>query len=158
MPELTHDHLVVKAAAWLRARGCVVVATEWRAWVLDEQPDAIGWDCHGESTLVECKTSVSDFYADRQKPHRKGVLGMGLRRFYLVPKGLVGASVLPTGWGLLELRGSRVFVAKEADEPTWTRSLRATAELPLLVNAVRFPDRKLLVKRDGRWSHGDGHA
>lgn len=56
-----------------------------------ETPDAIGFFQGGScSILIECKTSVSDFYSDRSKPFRKQPeLGMGNFRWYMTPKGLV---------------------------------------------------------------------
>jgi hypothetical protein len=55
---------------------------------------------------VECKSSRADFFIDRAKPfRRKPEKGMGCERFYLTPAGLLASEELPTGWGLLELRG-----------------------------------------------------
>lgn len=98
-----HAHLVEKARAWLMGAGnCVVAATEVSTWVNMEIPDAIGFDYRGNCTIVECKTSRSDFLADKNKKFRKmPQLGMGMNRYFMVPRGLVSLTELPAGWGLI---------------------------------------------------------
>jgi hypothetical protein len=134
---MTHADLVARAARWLaNTRRCSVVATERNAWGAGEAPDAIGWTCYGHSVLVECKTTVADFYSDQRKPGRRaGSLGMGRERFYLTPEGLLAGKYLPDGWGLLELRGRSVRVIAHAAvrvDPHAT-----CREAPLLVAIVR---------------------
>jgi hypothetical protein len=57
-------------------------------------PDAIGWLRDTRSLLVECKSSMSDFYSDRGKPWRRHPeIGVGRERYYMMPPGvIVGAS------------------------------------------------------------------
>jgi hypothetical protein len=66
---VTHDELCERARRWLvGTRRCEPVFSNVAS--CDEIPDAIGWSsCHKwrGSTVVECKTSVADFYADRRK-------------------------------------------------------------------------------------------
>jgi hypothetical protein len=66
---MTHDELCERARRWLAGtRRCEPVFSNVAS--CDEIPDAIGWSsCHKwhGSTVIECKTSVSDFYADRRK-------------------------------------------------------------------------------------------
>jgi hypothetical protein len=93
-----HDELVERARAWLRRHNCKIVFTEMRCYTA-EQPDAIGWKEDG-SFLIECKTSRSDFAADRRKPFRE-VGGVGDWRYILTPPSLVAPVELPAGWGLL---------------------------------------------------------
>jgi hypothetical protein len=97
---VTHAELVRRAVRWLRnSRRCNVVLAEAQCYWVREFPDAIGWR-GSSSILIECKTSITDFYADRRKPsspHR-----MGVYRYYLTPPGLLQPEQLPTGWGLLE--------------------------------------------------------
>jgi hypothetical protein len=108
---MTHARLVEKAVQWLRRYRCGVVLSE-QACVSGEMPDAIGWKRACHSVLVECKITRSDFLADRDKPFRlKPDQGVGCERFYLVPAGLVRREDLPQGWGLLELRRSRIETA-----------------------------------------------
>jgi hypothetical protein len=102
---MTHAQLVEKAVRWLRHYRCGVVLSE-QACVSGEMPDAIGWKRANHSVLVECKITRADFLADRAKPFRsKPERGVGCERFYLTPANLVRPEELPTGWGLLELRG-----------------------------------------------------
>lgn len=67
--DLTHKELCDRAAAWLRAnRRCDPVLTKVASCA--EIPDAIGWSSNYRyrgSIVVECKTSRSDFRADKQK-------------------------------------------------------------------------------------------
>lgn len=95
-----------------------------------ETPDAIGW--HGSaSTLIECKTSRSDYLADAKK--KRGA-GMGFRRYFLVPQGLVMPTEIPDGWGLLEWDGKRVRSTAPAEpRPSYDRN----DEIKLLLSALR---------------------
>ena len=105
---MTHEKLVEKAVAWLRRYGCGVVLSE-QSCASGETPDAIGWKRGCHSVLVECKVSRGDFLVDRQKPFRmKSEKGMGCERFYLTPANLLRGDDLPSGWGLLELRGREI--------------------------------------------------
>lgn len=141
----THAELVALAARWLRGtRKCAVVATERRAWLAWESPDAIGWMPNGRSILVEAEASVADFLADQRKgraepvwrDHATGgpVVGrMGQERWYLTPRGLLDGRTLPFGWGWLEVRGDRVH-RRVAAVPLGARS---DSEVVLLVAITR---------------------
>ena len=130
---LTHDDLVARAVRWLRGtKKCksVLGDRESVCWSVSEQADAIGWTAH-ESFLVECKTSLSDFYADRRKPFRKnpkdngricrvdgstgGLLGgLGQYRYYLCEPGTIPISKINDPWGLLLCLPKIIRVALEA--------------------------------------------
>jgi hypothetical protein len=127
---LTHNDLVALAATWLR-RDCAVVVTELTT--IGEVPDAIGW--HGpHSKLVECKASYADFRTDAGKWfRRRPECGMGQRRFYLAPAGVIPADELPAGWGLLEVQGRRIRQQRESD----VHKANARAEIGLLLSAIR---------------------
>lgn len=102
---ITHERLVRAAKEWLRGtKHCRVVATELSC-TSGETPDAIGWGYLGESILVECKTSRSDFKADQKKTHRHWG-GVGKERWYFTTRGLVRPKEVPKGWGLAEYRRS----------------------------------------------------
>lgn len=133
---MTHDDLVQRAARWLRTkRGCGVVLTEHRsAW--PETPDAIGWR-YGFSTLVECKVSRSDFFADRKKSSRlPGAERPAFQCFYLTPPGLVAESDLPDGWGLLWAHPRKVEVVREV-KPVSDDRTNIRHELYMLLSEVR---------------------
>lgn len=107
MMTMIHGELVTRAACWLRGtKRCHIVLSERGMY---EQPDAIGWTRAGHSTLIECKTSVSDFCSDRHKPARRHG-GMGRERFYLTVKGLLSKQNMPDGWGLLEACGKIIRI------------------------------------------------
>ena len=98
---MTHAELVAIAGKWLvGSRKCGAVLTELVTLGM-ETPDAIGFR-DGTSTLIECKTSRSDFLADAKKPFRRNPwMGMGTYRFYLCPAGVITAQDLPEKWGLI---------------------------------------------------------
>lgn len=74
-----------------------------------EQPDAIGFRS-GISYLIEAKVSRSDFLADKKKWFRQQPeKGMGDWRFFLSPPDIISSEDLPAGWGLLHVKGKRVF-------------------------------------------------
>jgi hypothetical protein len=138
---MTHSELVERAARWLKnTKRCGVVLAEFHSWST-ETPDAIGWTggCHN-SFLVECKTSRSDFYADKKKPGRSGLrarAGIGRERYYMAPVGVLSADLVTKhqpAWGLLEVTGRQVRVRRKpvpyGHEARWR-------EMPLLYSYVR---------------------
>lgn len=117
----THADLVKIAGRWLRnTAGCSVVLEELCAATGNgENPDAIGWYC-GQTLLVECKVSRSDFLADRKKPFRAvPARGLGIYRYFMAPRGLLSADEMPPQWGLLEVVGRRVFLAAGHEPKRW---------------------------------------
>lgn len=66
---MTHAELVERGQRWLSGtRRCDPVYAGFASCA--EIPDVIGWSsCRGwrGSTVLECKTSLNDFYADRKK-------------------------------------------------------------------------------------------
>jgi len=143
----THADLVKVAGRWLRnTAGCSVVLEELCAATGNgENPDAIGWRC-GQTMLVECKTSRSDFLADRKKPFRVDPSrGLGLYRYFMAPKGLLRADEMPERWGLLEVSGRKVFRTQghEPGQGYWQRedpwcfaSRFAEGEVQMLLSAM----------------------
>lgn len=111
---MTHKQLVVRAALWLKNhQGCGVVIRELTT-ACTEIPDAIGWR-YGQSILVECKATRSDFLADSKKWFRANPEhGMGDLRYVLTVDGVCKEEELPAGWGLLIVNGKRVEVFKKA--------------------------------------------
>lgn len=96
---LSHSRLTAMVMKWLRRTHAVVVSELSSG----ETPDVIGWNNRGVSTLVEVKISRADFLRDAGKYFRREAsMGMGYKRFYASPSGMLGVSDLPEGWGLLE--------------------------------------------------------
>lgn len=132
---MSHDELVERAVRWLSgSQRCLVVLREF-SWWGGEEPDAMGWKANGSSILVECKASRSDFHADKRKTWRRiPDFGMGMSRYYLTPKGLLMPDDIPTGWGLLEVRGKIIRKLKAATPRTYGTGPRI--EIRLLVNVA----------------------
>lgn len=165
----THQQLVEIAVKWLRtSHQCAIAVREPRSLRTNEQPDAIGWKVGmsgdvpaGASILVECKTTRSDFERDAKKPFRADSrLGMGARRWYLVPRGILDEKSVPAGWGLAEVwwgqasripgldetpvRVVRIRKKVQAQPFENTDDLRRTEAL-LLVSIVQSMAKKLKV-------------
>lgn len=132
--ECTHKEACTRAARWLQnTMGCAVVMTE-RTTRVQETPDAVGWKSDGDSILVECKVSRSDFHADKAKVFRRvEEQGVGLHRYYAAPKGILTPEDMPDGWGLLEITEHQVRVRKRPDG----KPANKTAEVSMLVSAIR---------------------
>lgn len=91
---MTHEELCERARRWLSgSRRCDPVFSNIAS--CREIPDAIGWSscCQWEgSTVVECKTSIADFHADRRKyvtyarPGEAGEEPRGARFWYLTKR------------------------------------------------------------------------
>lgn len=113
---ITHDYLCDKAFKWLKSHkqniiipNCSIISREL-VTLVRETPDVIGWS-QGISYLIECKTSLADFKADKKKYFRATPnMGMGDYRYFLAPKGLLKVYDLPEGWGLLELSRRSIFI------------------------------------------------
>jgi len=116
---LTHAELTHRAYRWLLGAGkCVVAVTErgaQDAQIGTEIADAIGWHWDGRSTVIEVKTTRADFLADKVKPHRNGDSGLGNRRYFMCPRGVIESAELPEGWGLLYATAGRVNVMANAE-------------------------------------------
>lgn len=103
-PPFSHKTLCRIAAKWLRTKcpkRCPVVLSELVAQGSIETPDAIGFTSD-YSILIECKTSRSDFLADKNKFFRIfPEQGVGDFRFYLCPEGIIKSEEVPDKWGLI---------------------------------------------------------
>lgn len=160
---MTHAGLVEMAVQWLRTKyRCGIVLSE-QACCTGETPDVIGWKGRCRSVVVECKISRADFLADRQKPwrqepdkhpsQRKGGAAWGPRtesalgceRYYLAPAGMIAASELPDGWGLLEARNRKVEVTVACSK---RRSLRSPEGLMNEMNLLLASLRRVEVRID----------
>lgn len=115
---LTHDELVERAVKWLKSTGhCGVAAPELITWC-DEQPDAIGWRSRGAiCVLIECKTTRADFLQDAKKWFRREPWdGVGNKRYFMTPPGIVFERDLPENWGLLEAGPNIVRKVRESGD------------------------------------------
>ena len=128
----THEQLVGIASKWLQRRHSVVI-TELAT--NGEAPDALGWR-GWHSTLVECKVSAADFRADARKYFRAvAEKGIGQRRWYMAPTGIIKVRDLPHGWGLLEVSpGGRIKVVRKS---TLFRNCNSRHEVEILLSALK---------------------
>jgi hypothetical protein len=135
---MTHAELVARAVRWLAPRS-VVVLSEAGSFCSSIVPDAVGWTTRGSSILIECKVSVSDFYADRHKPGARGGYRIGERRYYMTPPGLLKPDAVTGGWGLLEVHPKSVRKVKEASlaEPADLGAARMRQEMIILLAEMR---------------------
>jgi len=142
---MNHSELCELAVKWLRtrkqnnciryARTCNVVASEVKFSGM-EIPDAIGFH-GGDSILIECKVTASDFRRDSRKLNRKH-FSMGDFRIYLTPTGLIDPDNVRDSWGLLETDGKKITLVKE---PLFLGGDKS-AEQRLLLSMIRSPNRK----------------
>ena len=148
---MTHAELVERAVRWLRNSAvvfdcanprlrrkrarCKIVFAEHHSFAT-EIPDVIGWFAGGKhSVLIEAKTSLTDFGADRRKKFRReSELGVGRFRYYFTAPGLLDRTALPDGWGWVECLPARVGVVRLArPQPVYN----ATREVEMLYAALR---------------------
>ena len=102
---MKHSTLVQAGYKWLLSIGCAFAFKEL-VTVSKETPDVIGFKGNN-SYMLECKTSRSDFFADKKKSFRKyPAEGMGRFRFYVCPKNMLKVEDLPTNWGLIYVNGN----------------------------------------------------
>jgi hypothetical protein len=136
--EAKHAQLVERAVEWLRhTYRCGIILSE-QSCAGGEVPDVIGWKGFCQSVLVECKVSRGDFLADANKPFRlKPEEGLGSRRFYMAPAGLIGREELPRHWGLLECKGRQVQMSVKAGKQDLRSPLGIKKEMNLLLASLR---------------------
>lgn len=138
---MTHNELVQAGYKWLIGIGCSFALAEFKTFSI-EYPDVIGWKS-GFSILIECKTSLKDFRADRKKIFREHeYLGVGYYRFYLSPENVISPNILPEKWGLLWLTNNnriKKIVAPKGNIwtnwPFFERDMQS--EITILCSALR---------------------
>jgi len=64
--------------------------------------------------VIEVKTTHADFMADKVKPHRSADSGLGDRRYFMCPRGVIERAEIPEGWGLLYATAYRVNIEVNA--------------------------------------------
>ena len=80
-----------------------------------ETPDVYGYGYQGSSIIVECKANRADFLRDSKKMfRRKPAFGIGHRRFYMCPPGIISPDELPELWGLLYCHPRKIEVVRMA--------------------------------------------
>jgi len=133
-----HAQLVARATQWLRCRyGCGIVLSE-QYCASGEVPDVIGWKASCQSVLVECKVSRSDFLADANKAFRlRPEAGLGSKRLYMAPAGMIAPRELPQYWGLLECKGGEVRLRVKPGRVDLRTHTGLMKEMNLLLASLR---------------------
>jgi hypothetical protein len=136
--ERKHAQLVARAVEWLRCKyGCGIVLSE-QYCAGGEVPDVIGWKRSCQSVLVECKVSRSDFLADLNKPFRlRPEEGLGSKRFYMAPAGMIARAELPKHWGLLDCKGRDVMMTVKPGRQDLRTIAGLMKEMNLLLASLR---------------------
>jgi hypothetical protein len=110
----THNQLVRRIAAWFKARHQSSIIMAEFVTSAQEIPDVLAMQSGAHSVLVECKVSRSDFLSDKDKFFRRQEdYGMGDKRYYAAPSGMIKPEELPEGWGLLDVDIYRVHETVE---------------------------------------------
>jgi len=143
--KMSHNELIVRGKKWLFSRSggkCKFVLKEMMALGNAEIPDLIGFNYY-HSILVECKTSRSDFHADKKKAVRNGQrVGVGERKYFLCEKEIIFSSDLPEHWGLLWIYGKRIKVIERSTErkfnyhPEIENGKRLSHERDMMISAL----------------------
>ncbi len=130
-----HGLLVELAAKRLASKHSVVVTEIATA---PEEPDVLGF--HGKfTTLIECKATRSDFFADRNKIYRyyDPGAGMGTYRYYLSYPGVIKPDEMPVGWGLWEVKPGGKRIKQVRESKSFHTQKNNDNELQILVSIIR---------------------
>lgn len=116
-----HYNLCCLGAKWLTRKDyfdfykCCNYAVVELVCAAAESPDIFGFS-GDHSTMIEVKTSRSDFLRDKDKFSRNNLdYALGNYRFYLCPCNVIKVEDLPLKWGLLWYDGKDISVIKEAE-------------------------------------------
>lgn len=130
-----HYNLCQEAARWLKKQrfaGYKYIAVEL-VCIAAENPDV--WGTNGcVSTMIEVKTSRSDFLRDKEKfcrTHQEHAIGN--YRYYLCPEGIINPTELPDNWGLLYWNGKEIKLIVAASKI----QVNNTGELAILCSIMR---------------------
>jgi hypothetical protein len=147
---VTHKTLVQLGVRWLSRRSSVVLYEF--ASVAKEVPDVIGWS-HESSIVIECKASRADFLRDHKKVIRKKPqIGMGHRRYYLCPAGMITVADLPPRWGLLWAEKSHISVEREA---RGNPGRNLSSEVRFLASMLRRAQIRVGTRPLSEWLRGE---
>jgi len=130
----THNQLVRRIATWFKNRHQSSIVMAEFVTVAQEIPDVLAMQSGARSVLVECKVSRSDFLSDKDKFFRRQEeYGVGDRRYYAAPEGIIKDEELPDGWGLLEVRPHSILERVEPKD----KEANKRSECIMLMSALR---------------------
>lgn len=108
---MTHDDLVKFSVCYARELGFPLsIAGLVTANRSGEIPDVLAFRGGGDSLLIECKVSRSDFLRDLRKPFRQAYeTGMGAYRMYVTLPNVVPQSFIDQSrWLVVEYDGAEI--------------------------------------------------
>ena len=147
--KITHAELVAYGRRWLYRHNCGYVAVEECGMSL-EFPDLLGFRSNF-TIMIEAKRSRRDYRKDMSKFFRaEPEHGVGNYRYYLCPDGLIKPEEIPSNWGLIYLKGKRLYVIKgpqDFNEPClgfWQKS-NIVAENEIMYSVLRKSHRRGLI-------------
>jgi hypothetical protein len=107
---MTHDELVAFSIGYARKLGFPLALAELvTANRTGEIPDVLAFRGGGDSLLIECKVSRTDFLRDKYKPFRMHPeMGMGMYRMYVTAPGVLMDGELADRWLAVEVDGSEI--------------------------------------------------
>lgn len=143
---MTHDELIELGKNWLSKQDSIALVESeigvsprslgYRGPV--EIADIIAWRWDTSSIVIEVKTSRADFLRDAKKPCRKvNAVALGNELWYLCPKGIVDKSEVPAGWGLLVVKGKRIYKEKLPKRRATTSLATLKLELKMAIRLAR---------------------
>lgn len=144
----SHKELCNRASQWAINNGNPVVFNEL-VCMAGEQADVLAFN-GDSSTLIEVKTSRSDFLKDNQKWFRKlDTKTLGNYKYYFCVTDVIRPEELPVDWGLIyfdvETGKSRIKIRAKKVEAceTWERAymysaLRRVFAQPALRDTVKY--------------------
>ena len=112
---MTHDELIGRATRWLKnSKRCDCVLAEPQVANNYEFLDVIGWHA-GKSIVIECKASLSDFYADRRKASGRNNRGLIHDGYYVSVVGHGGNNASIETYNKMRFKGkTQLEIWKEA--------------------------------------------
>ncbi len=118
----THSGLCLAVARWCVNRRAPLyrkrAVVEFVSASIEESPDVFAFDKYG-SILYEIKMSLADFRADKKKRFRQESQdGLGERRYFVCPSGLIPEEKLPPHWGLIYVSRDAFKIIKQAEPVT----------------------------------------
>ncbi len=121
-----------KGRQWLKSiKNCEVVVVDW-PYTSTQPPHVVGFALAGRSYMISCVPNFSVWESNRSLLLTKKEFRLGGERFLLTPPGLLGINEIPLEWGLLELKGKNIRVARAAPVMLKTREFVSNENLYLL--------------------------
>lgn len=121
-----------KGRSWLKSvKNCEATVVDW-PYTSTHPPDVVGFALAGRSYMIACIPNLSVWEARRKLLLTAKEFRLGSERYLLTTPGLLGIKEIPLEWGLLELKGKNIRVAKAAPVMSKVRECLSNENLFLL--------------------------